>query len=91
MIRILAMSTILFLGLNMSVLTFANASVKCKYSSGDIGSIIGHGSTHEEAYADAAEKCFDQRVAMYTASRGSLTEDRGLDFIDSCINIQCEN
>ncbi|MBK8202748.1 MAG: hypothetical protein IPK68_10665 [Bdellovibrionales bacterium] len=63
---------------------------QCKYESGDVGTIIGRGATASEAFADASEKCFERRVSIYEKIRGKhVDEERGLDFIDSCVNLSC--
>ncbi len=61
----------------------------CKYRSGDIGTVVGQGTNPTEAFKDAAEKCFDRRVASYEALRGPIDEERGMMMIDSCANISC--
>lgn len=62
----------------------------CRYLSGDVGTIVGKGSSKNEAFADAAEQCFDRRVSLYENLRQKQVDmDRGQDFIDSCVNIQC--
>ena len=62
----------------------------CKYRSGDVGTIVGMGSSQHAAHADAAEKCFDRRVSLFEKARGkSVDMDRGQDLIDSCVNITC--
>ena len=62
----------------------------CKYRSGDVGTIVGMGTTKHAAHADAAEKCFDRRVSLFEKARGkSVDMDRGQDLIDSCVNITC--
>ena len=62
----------------------------CRYISGDVGTIIGRGASKNEAFADAAEKCFDRRVQLFEQVRQATVDmDRGQDFIDSCANISC--
>ena len=62
----------------------------CKYHSGDVGTIVGMGTTKHAAHADAAEKCFDRRVSLFEKVRGQAVDmNRGQDFIDSCVNINC--
>lgn len=68
--------------------SFTNASAAiCKVEMNDIGSIVGVGSSFEEAFEDAATKCFERRVA----SRGGMPdEDTALELINICANIKCE-
>ena len=62
----------------------------CKYSSADVGTIVGVGPSRHAAHADAAEKCFDRQVILYEKIRGQAPSmERGQAFIDSCINITC--
>lgn len=62
----------------------------CRYITGDVGTIIGRGSSKNEAFADAAEQCFDRRVKLFEQVRGqAVSMDRGQDFIESCVNLQC--
>ncbi len=69
--------------------SFSQASAAvCKVEMHDIGSIVGIGSTHEEAFEDAATKCFDRRVAL----RGGMPdEETALELINICANIKCES
>ncbi|MCB0363329.1 MAG: hypothetical protein KDD35_11430, partial [Bdellovibrionales bacterium] len=67
-----------------------SSTVFCKFESGDVGTIIGRGEDYNKALADASEQCFDRRVSLFEKLRGKkIDEQRGLDFIDSCINITC--
>ncbi len=99
---LLVLNVIFCLGLStqalaMNVTRAPNSETKtltkeatCRYISGDIGTIIGRGSSKNAAFADAAEKCFDRRVQMYEQVRQATVDmDRGQDFIDSCANITC--
>ncbi len=61
----------------------------CRYLSGDVGTIIGQGQNIHQAREDASQQCFDRRASLYERLRGPLDEERGLDIIDSCVNIRC--
>lgn len=91
-----AMSVIgyaLLLSLGMSFFTHsAHAAPKttCKVTTNDIGTIIGRGENHSEAFEDAATQCFERRQNRYLASRGSsIDEETNLVMIDACVNIRC--
>lgn len=63
--------------------------VSCRYLSGDVGTVIGQGANIHEARAEASRHCFQRRADLYERLRGPLDEERGLDIIDSCVNIRC--
>ena len=65
---------------------FADEVCKAQTS---LGTIVGHGATLTAAQADAANRCFDKHVAVFEAKRGAVSEDRGMDIIDHCANIEC--
>lgn len=66
------------------------SSYTCKYRTGDVGEIIGTGSSKSEAFKDAVNTCFDRRVSLFEKNRGvKVSMDRGQDIIDSCINLTC--
>lgn len=69
-------------------LSQANAAIKLEIPTGDVGIIKVEGNTKKEAYEKAATECFDRRVALYEKYRGPISNERGLDIIDSCVNIQ---
>ena len=54
---------------------------------GDVGKIKATAKTKQKAFKSAATECFDRRVAKFEKFRGKVTENRALDFIDSCANI----
>lgn len=56
-----------------------------------LGTIVGHGSTYLAAKEDASNRCFEKHVAAYEAKRGALSEEKGMDIIDHCANIECQN
>jgi hypothetical protein len=63
----------------------------CSFHAYDIGQILGHGPNPESAFADAVEKCFDQR--MYLAKQRTpqtVDKEMGEAIIDSCVNIRCQ-
>lgn len=63
---------------------------RCEYESGDVGTITGVGNSPAQALANASEQCFERRVSLYERlRRKKIDEDRGLTFIDSCVNITC--
>lgn len=67
------------------------SQVECKYKASDLPNpIVGKGQTVHEAHSKAVEQCFDRRVAMYESARGSIDMDRGMDFIDACVNLRCQ-
>lgn len=79
----LATALMLFVGFS-----FSNASAAiCKVEMHDIGTIVGVGSSSEEAFENAVTKCFDRRIAQ----RGGMPdEDTALELIDICANLKCE-
>jgi len=82
-LKLIASTLMLFIGFS-----FSNASAAiCKVEMHDIGTIIGVGSTAEEAFENAVTKCFDRRIAQ----RGGMPdEDTALELIDICANLKCE-
>lgn len=68
----------------------AQASKTCKVATNDIGTIVGRGPTSEQAFEDAATKCFDRREKLHQLKKGAgPDEDSGLVMIDMCANIRC--
>lgn len=65
-----------------------SAHFTCKFETGGVGG-VGVGHTKHEAFASAAEKCFDLSVGLFERVRGKINMDRGQDFIDSCANLTC--
>lgn len=62
----------------------------CKVSTNDIGTIIGHGSSRDAAFEDAATQCFERREKLYKMRKGAVVdEDSALVMIDTCANIRC--
>lgn len=66
-----------------------NANVSCTYTAGDIGTIKGYGASIHKARSQASLVCFDRRADL-AEKRGPLTDEMGLDIIDSCTNIRCK-
>lgn len=67
---------------------FAEEVCKAKTS---IGTIVGHGSTELSAKEDASNRCFQRHIAAYESQRGAIDDDKGMDVIDHCANIECQN
>jgi len=68
-----------------------NSLVSCTYKSSDVGTIVGYGSSIHKARSQASESCFDRRADLFERNRGEvISEDRGMDIIDSCVNIHCQ-
>lgn len=62
----------------------------CRFITGDVGTIVGKGSSKRAAFEDAANQCFDRRVKMFEqVTRATVDMDRGQDFIDACVNTAC--
>lgn len=77
--------------LAMLQITPKSYGAKCVYESSDLGKITGVGKDFYTAYSDAAEQCYDRRVAQFKKMRrAQVDEERGLAFIDSCANIECQ-
>ncbi|MCB0411547.1 MAG: hypothetical protein KDD22_03425 [Bdellovibrionales bacterium] len=67
-----------------------SSSASCKLVTGYVGTIIGTGASKSEAFSQAVQTCFDRRVNLFERARGTVVSmDRGQDFIDSCVNLQC--
>jgi hypothetical protein len=67
----------------------APASETCKYSAGDI-KVVGIGDTMDQAFEDAAVKCFDTRRARFKSARGVDSDNETAElYIDLCANIRC--
>lgn len=58
-----------------------------KVETGDIGTIQTTAKDKPTAFKQAALDCFDKRASQYEAQRGKLSEDRALQFIESCANL----
>ena len=69
-----------------SSLSFA-ATHTYKVETGDVGTIEITAKDKPTAFKQAAVECYDRRVAQYEAHRGSIDEDRALQFIESCANL----
>ncbi len=68
----------------------ASDSKTCKFETGDIGTVIGHGETRNQAYGDAIEKCYMKREALFERARAHVVDvERGQDLIDSCSEMKC--
>lgn len=76
------------LGLQTRAPNASPSTFTCRYISG-YGEVTGRGSSKSEAFRDAANKCFDQQVSLSEQRGIQITEERGLDIIDACANIQC--
>ncbi len=66
---------------------FADEICKAQTS---LGTIVGHGSNALAAKADASNRCFDRHMAAFEGNRGTASEEKGLDIIDHCANIECK-
>lgn len=63
----------------------------CRLHTNDVGDIVAHGSTKNEAYANAAEKCYEKRESQYRQIRHKNPGmDQGEDMALSCVNLSCK-
>lgn len=68
----------------------AKEMVTCTIRSKSLGKITGRGPSTDDAYQDAAEKCFDQARAKFQSSTGrDFDESTGVSAIDACVNVTC--
>lgn len=79
-------SLIVSLILLSAQLSFA-APFTYQVETGDVGKIEITAKDKPTAFKQAAVECYDRRVAQYEAHRGSIDEDRALQFIESCANL----
>lgn len=62
----------------------------CKFETGDVGTVIGRGDSHNQAYGDAIEKCYMKREALFEKARAHVVDiERGQDLLDSCSTLTC--
>lgn len=70
--------------------SIAQAGETCKVKTTDIGTIVGKGDSSDQAFEDAATKCYDLRAQLFKARHGrGPAEDDGLAIIDICANVRC--
>ena len=64
--------------------------VTCRMKTGDVGEITGQGPDKNTAFADAAEKCYLKREALFEKHRKkSPGLNQGEDMVISCVNLSC--
>ena len=81
-------SLIVLLFLQQSFASVNPSSFEYEVNTGDVGVIKTQGATKSVAFESAAEECFNRRLALYESQRGPATEERLLDFVDSCANLK---
>ncbi len=88
-LTLIILSMIAFTSASFASERSPNNTATCTYSAGDIGTIKGHGANIHKARSQASLVCFDLRADL-AEKRGALTDQMGLDIIDSCANIRCK-
>lgn len=91
-IRGIVIGIVVAVVIRVNAMATPNDIVKCEYYAADVGHITGLGEDQYKAQGNAATVCFERRVELYKRLRQETpSEDRQLLFIDSCINIVCED
>ena len=59
----------------------------CTIDAGDVGKLRYKGRTYEEAFEKVTDACFTRRNNQYIKARSQQpSQDRQIQFIDSCVN-----
>lgn len=87
--KLITITITLFIGLtaNQAISATHPATFTYEVQTGDVGTIKSTAVDKKSAFVAAGNECFDRRVALYEAKRGTASEDRLLSIIDSCANL----
>lgn len=85
--KIIFIYTLLFLAFAAKSSLANSQMYTCSYNPGDIQPIKVKATTLNEARNRASEICFDRRMNALEARGEDISEERGMNVIDTCANI----